>query len=346
MKTAIIGDLHFGVRAASSELHEYMGMFFADLFAYVDEHRIKNLILTGDVFDSRKTINILVIEMFKDMFLSETIKRDLSVFSVVGNHDIYYRETVAVNTLKTLLRDHQVLHPGQFTIIDEAKDVNIGGTTFFMVPWVCKDNHEAVAKAIKKSKAKYCVGHFEFDGFEMQRGQVMKTAHSHKAYSKFDTVFSGHYHSKSQRDNVLYVGTPYELTWMDYGDEKGFWVFDDGDVTMVSNPHTLHSKIYYSDGFAPDKNDVHKKYVQLFIEQRIPKKELDSYLNVVHSMGPYDVKVKETYNDSLSESTIVHTDMKDTTDMISEYVNDSDLTLDKQRMIGIMHTLYRQAMLA
>jgi DNA repair exonuclease SbcCD nuclease subunit len=343
MKCVVIGDMHFGARGANTDLLEHQALFFSDLFSYLDSNKeIRSILLTGDVFDTRKSINIMIIDKFRQMFLSEAIKRDLSVFAVVGNHDLYYRETTAVNTLKTLLNDTVKLHPGCFTVIDEPKDVSVDGTPFFMVPWVCKENHDAVLKAIKESKAKYALGHFEFDGFEMQRGQVMKTSHSHKDYSKFDLVISGHYHSKSKKDNVLYTGTPYELTWMDYADDKGFWVFDDGDMSFIRNKNTLHNRIHYSDGFAPDVGEVAGKYVQLIIDRRIPDKELTSYLNALYAMKPYEIKVNENYAESLSIS-VIDTKVKDTGELIRDYVMDSAITLDKDKMISMMQNLYRQA---
>jgi DNA repair exonuclease SbcCD nuclease subunit len=36
----------------------------------------------------------------------------------------------------------------------------------------------------------------------------------------------GHFHHKSNDGHIFYLGTPYEITWSDYGNEKGFHIFD------------------------------------------------------------------------------------------------------------------------
>ena len=39
-------------------------------------------------------------------------------------------------------------------------------------------------------------------------------------YKDFKQVFSGHYHHKSSRGNITYLGNPYQMFWNDYKDEE------------------------------------------------------------------------------------------------------------------------------
>ena len=341
-KVIFLGDTHFGASKGNDDRHEYMKLFFEDFFAYIDKNEIRYIVQVGDLFDVRKNVDIKVIKFFRSVFLDEITKRNINLYVIVGNHDIYYKETVKVNTVHELLRDYQMLY-SNLTIIDSPKNVTIGEHDFLLVPWVCNDNIEEVAQAVRTSKSKYCAGHFEFNGFEMSRGHSMTTKHSHHDYGKFDLVISGHYHTKSKKDNVIYTGTPYQLTWMDYDDAKGFWVFQDGDMKFVENKHTIYNKIWYSDGFAPAKSEVYKKYVHVIMTERIDKKDHASYVNTIQLMEPLDIKVIERFDEQLSQETYVH-DILQTDDLLKSYVNDSQIDLDKQKMTDLLLSLYREAL--
>ncbi len=342
-KIVFLGDTHFGLRKGNDDHHEHMALFFKDFFEYIDQNVIKTIVQVGDIFDVRKNVDIKVIDYFRNVFLNEITKRKLQLYIVVGNHDIYYRESVKINTVSAILHDYRLMNPDIITIIDSPTDVTIEGQKFFMVPWICKENIDEVNTALRKSKAKYCVGHFEFNGFEMNKGHQMTTKFDHKEYSKFDLVISGHYHMKSRKDNVLYTGTPYQITWMDYEDEKGFWVMDDGDMLFVPNRHTIYNKIWYNDGFAPSKNEVYRKYIQLIVTERIEAKELASLIDAIQLMEPLDVKVIERYSEHLSQETYVH-DILQTDQLLKEYVDNSQIDLDKPRMSALLLDLYRKAL--
>lgn len=336
-----LGDTHFGLRNSNVDHHEYMAKFFKDFFAFIDKHKIKAIVQTGDLFDVRKTINVWTINQFRTMFLDEVTKRGIQLYVLVGNHDIYYRESVKINSIREILTDYQLLNPDILTIIDEPVELDILGEKFFICPWVCKENEKQISDMIQKTDAKYCVGHFEFNGFEMQKGQSIKTRYDHTEYAKFDLVISGHYHHKSRKDNVLYVGTPYQITWMDYNDDKGFWVFVKGKVVFIKNEHTIYNKIVYN-GVVPDRSEVEGKYLHIIMKEREEKKKFNAYLDSIHLMNPLDVKIKESFDEELSEHTIIH-DIKNTEIVLKEYIENSSIDLDKNILTDIMTELYREA---
>jgi hypothetical protein len=136
-----------------------------------------------------------------------------------------------------------------------------------VVPWICKENEDEVMEFIKNSKSDLCFGHFEFTGFNMYKGVE---AHGHfeaKPFEKYELVCSGHYHTKSKRDNVLYVGTPYEMTWQDYNDPRGHHLFDleTREITFHQNPYTIFVKLEYDDSKEIIDLDPLKDYVVFFV---------------------------------------------------------------------------------
>jgi len=70
-------------------------------------------------------------------------------------------------------------------------------------------------------------GHFEFANFPMHKGVDNLHGMATDMFQKYELVCSGHYHTRSQRDNIVYLGTPYEINWQDYGDDKGYLTSDE-----------------------------------------------------------------------------------------------------------------------
>ena len=80
-------------------------------------------------------------------------------------------------------------------------------------------------------------GHFEIAGFTMHRGMTSEEGLSRDLFRKFEFTFSGHYHHKSDANDIYYLGNPYQLTWQDYGDPRGFHLFDidSKELTFIQN---------------------------------------------------------------------------------------------------------------
>lgn len=340
----IIGDMHTGVKAGnqlSMEIfHAYFASYLKVIFEYIDANGIKSVVLLGDVFDVRKNLNSWAADWFKKHFRDECIFRGLQVYVIVGNHDIFYRETLEVNTPELMLADH----PDTFTLIDEPKEFNIDEHDCLLVPWICKQNEGEVLSAIKRSKADYLFGHFEFDGFEFNKGVAAKSHFKHDEFEKFKKIWSGHYHHGQMRDNVIYTGTPWELTWMDCQDPKGVYEFKDDQFEFIPNPYTIYSKVTYLENLPVSADEVTGKHVRVIVPQRGDKKKFNKFMDDLYAMNPIDVKIEESFNEELA-SEIVIDKMKSTIQILHEYIDQSDIELDKDKMKNVMDELYQEAMM-
>lgn len=341
----IIGDMHTGVKAGnqlSMEIfHAYFASYLKDIFAYIDEHKIKDVVLLGDVFDVRKNLNSWAAEWFKKHFRDECVFRGLNVYVIVGNHDIFYRENLDINSPELMMGDL----PDTFTLVNEPMEYNIGGMDCLLVPWICKQNEGAVLAAIKRSKADYLFGHFEFDGFEFNKGVAAKSHFKHEDFKKFKKIWSGHYHHGQMRDNVIYTGTPWELTWMDCDDPKGIYEFKDHKFEFIPNPHRIYSKVHYLENLPVSADDVTGKHVRVILQGRSDKKKFNKFMDDLYAMNPIDVKVEESFQEELA-SEIVIDKMKSTIQFLHDYIDQSDIELDKDKMKTVMDDLYQQAMMA
>lgn len=330
----IIGDMHIGARSGNKVYHQYFELFIHDLFTWVDENDVHELILLGDLFDVRKHVDTWCLSWFKTTFIERCVNRGLLVHVIVGNHDIHFKESLEVNTPRLVLSEW----PDIFNVVDAPQEPMIDGCKFLLVPWIAKTNKETVELAIKNTKAKYLCGHFEFNGFPMHRGSVAKTQHNHDGYGKFNQIFSGHYHTKSERDNVIYTGTPYETTWVDANDQKGFYSFDNGEISFIPTRHTFHEFIEY-----PQIRDIKNKFVRGIIHDTSDKKAIEKWKDTLLQYGPHDIKFQEktqtTYASSVNMEKI-----KSTEELIFEFIDETETELDKIIIKNMMSGFYQLAM--
>ena len=136
---------------------------------------------------------------------------------MVGNHDIYYKNTLRVNSPELLLAEYE-----NITIISEPTELSVGGCDFILIPWICDENRERTFESIASSNASVCLGHLELNGFEAVPGHTMEHGQDPSIFDKFDLTCTGHFHMRSRKGNIQYLGNPYQLYWNDYGQERGF----------------------------------------------------------------------------------------------------------------------------
>jgi hypothetical protein len=219
------------------------------------------------------------------------------------------------------------------------------GLSFLLVPWVCKENLNAVQSVLASSTSTYCAGHFEFNGFELFRGQLAKTNYDHAEYKKFEKVFSGHYHHMSSKDNIIYTGTPYELTWQDCATTKGFFVIDSTSIEMIVNPHTLYSSFALSEYATIPESIVRDKHVKVKVDIELTPKKRDALLEHIYSMKPHTLKLIEQSIDVSDAKEVSYNDVTSVPDVIKDYVENItvDQSLDKVVLSDVLIQLFVEA---
>ena len=101
MKVALLADTHFGCKKSDKTFQDSQLRFFNEQFVpELKEKNIDTVIICGDVFDTRQTVNVqtenVVINLFKETF------KDLTVHVVVGNHDIFHTNTTKTHSFLTI----------------------------------------------------------------------------------------------------------------------------------------------------------------------------------------------------------------------------------------------------
>ena len=198
MKVAIITDQHFGCRKNSKLFHDYFLKFYKNVFfPTLEKEGITTVINMGDTFDSRKGIDFAALTWAKDHYFDRLKEMGVTVHTIVGNHDIYYKNTNDVNAIDLLLREYD-----NIPIYEETTSIEVGGCNILLVPWINKENEEKSVALIKKSRASVCMGHLELNGFRATPGHLMEHGMEWDIFKKFKKTFSGHYHCRSNQDNI------------------------------------------------------------------------------------------------------------------------------------------------
>ena len=199
MKIALVTDLHFGARNDSKKVALHQKRFYDEVFfPYIKEHNIDTVVDLGDTFDRRKYISFTSLKSARDMFFNPLKENNITTHMIVGNHDTVYKNTNELNSVKLLLQEYN-----NIIEYDTPTQIKIDGCDILMLPWINVGNHQETMDMIKMTKAQIVMSHLELKGFEFMRGHIMHEGMDHKIFDKFDAVYSGHYHHKSQKEILL-----------------------------------------------------------------------------------------------------------------------------------------------
>ena len=340
MKVAIITDTHYGARKGSKYLHDYFELFYKNVFfPSLEEHRIDTIVHMGDIFDSRKSIDYQSLEWAKRVVF-EPLKK-YKVYAITGNHDCYYKDTNEVNSPELLLKDYS-----NIKTYSKAKELKLGTLKILLLPWINSENYEDTSNLIKKSKAKVVMGHLELNGFRATRGHMMETGMDVKVFDKFEKVYSGHFHTRSEDGKIFYLGNPYEMFWNDVNDPRGFTIFDTETLTHtpINNPYKLFYNIYYEDTNYKlfNATEYVNKIVKIIVRKKSKPKDFEKFIDKLYSVGVQDLKIVENF--VLPENADFEIDEEENTlSILNRYIDESEVQIDKSVIKDIFQDLYRQA---
>ena len=339
MKIALVTDTHFGARNDNLVIQRHMRKFFDDVFfPYLETNEITTIVHLGDLVDKRKTINYLTLNNVRRNFIGRIFDRTLQTHIIVGNHDTYYKNTNQINSINELFGDVPFLH-----IYDTAETISLGGLEVCLLPWLCTDNYEHSMKHVDETSAKILLGHLSLVGFEVFRGVRSEHGQNRSLFGKFDKVYSGHFHYKSEKDNIYYLGSPYETMWSDYGCKKGFHILDTdtGEVEFIQNPYSLFKKIYYNDSSElEDPSQYSESYIKVVVEKKSNPYHFDKFIDGIYQENPAQLSVIEDFD--FIEDEEIEGD-QDTMTLLSNYVDSLETSLDKTRLDTMLRNLYVEA---
>ena len=287
-------------------------------------------------------------------YLKNVAERKIEVHMLAGNHDTYFKNTNDVNSVDLLLREYDNIN-----IIDSPQTIHLkyedNSYDVCMIPWICAENYQNCLTEMKNTSATLCMGHFEIAGFAMHRGMPSQEGLDRGIFNKFDYTFSGHYHHKSNVDSIFYLGNPYELTWQDYNDPRGFHLFDlaNRELSFIHNPNVMFHRIVYDDKAetiseinTKDMVPYAGKYVKVVVVNKTNPYLFDKFMNSLYNVNPVDVTIAEDftdYSEGLEEEMVDQAE--DTLTILNKYVDAiKQENIDNNKLKTVLRELYVEAL--
>ena len=343
MKIAIITDQHFGCRKNSKLFHDYFLKFYNDVFfPTLEKEGIDTIIDMGDTFDSRKGIDFSALSWAKDNYYDRL--RDYTIHTIVGNHTAYYKNTNDINAVDLLLREYD-----NVKIYSEVTSIEVGGLNILLVPWINQENQERSIGLINKSRAPVCMGHLELNGFVVTQEILMDHGLDMKYFKKFKKTFSGHFHTRSNNDNIYYLGNPYEIYWNDYDTDRGFHLFDTETLehTPINNPYKMFYKIFYNDQDYQmfDARELENKIVKLIVRKKTDTKKFEKFIDKLFASNINELKIVENFEFGgyYQSDDFEPFESEDTMSILNRYIDEAEVSLDKSVVQKIMQDVYQEA---
>lgn len=215
-KVACFTDIHFGLKSNSS-VHNQDCEDFVDWF--IDEAQKAGCdtgIFLGDWHHNRNSLNMLTLTS-SIRALEKLGKAFKNFYFFPGNHDLYYKDKRDVHSIEWGVHIPGVTIVRDITTIDDVT----------LVPWLVGDEW----KKMEKIKSRYVFGHFELPLFYMN-AMVQMPDHGELQPGHFanpEYVFSGHFHKRQAKDNIVYIGNAFPHNYADaWDDDRGMMILEHG----------------------------------------------------------------------------------------------------------------------
>ena len=342
----IIGDLHFGIKANSQEYLSFQLDWFRNELKYnIKNNNVKHLVYLGDINDSRISLSPLIMKHQRDIFLE--MKKEFPEVEhhvILGNHDLYYRNTRDIHSL-TFLKDIG------YKVYEQNTEVIIEGKKILFVPWILKHEMEDFKLLLANNKYDILFGHLEIQGFAMVKGVLDTDGWRHSIFDNCKRVYSGHYHIRSKKGNIQYVGNPFELTHNDAYSVKGIDMLDLSTMNnkfIKSKYIPRHLKIISSE--VPfdqlNKELVENNMLKVILGKDLSEVQKIEYQERINSLKPFKVIYEDQEDLEMRVNDVeIQNSLKDTLSFLEEFLGIVDIeeNIDKSEIMDEFKVYFNKA---
>lgn len=336
-KTFLISDIHFNLKNANKEWLDIQKDYFNDFFIPLLEPN-DSIIILGDLFDNRSTINILVLNEVLTIFkkLSEICQE---IHCLPGNHDQYNKTDYGINSL-VVLQDFKNIF-----VYNKPELINLNEQDFLLVPFFeNKLEEKEFLKKFQSSTTIACM-HTEINGFFYTRNIKVDNKNESSVYSKYKHVYSGHYHINQTQKNITYIGSPYQMDRNDIGNQKVLYYIEDCvEKTLLNNYSPEFKRIDIDENnLSEDFSEVvNNNFVDFYFTQEISAK-INVYDFIKRFSGARNINIFIKDNEEKLEVVYNQSDKFSIIELSKKYlelVKNTD-EKDKEKILKYLENKYK-----
>ena len=352
-KILLTADQHIHPHSGSlTKLNDSLAAF-EWVFKVAEEKGITRVLSLGDLFHDRQKIHTLAYQRAYEI-LAQAEERGIRTYLLLGNHDMYLRESYAINSLKPLESVAQ--------LITEPATVEIEGLDIDMVPYVEDARSQLPSMFPVKNRSRVMCGHLAVAGGIMNR--IWGTQYSHEVsdelseqaptpkevdpgcFEGYEKVFLGHFHSRQclkDDERINYIGSPLQINFGDAQDPRGISILDTDtlDLEFIENTFSPRYFILPHDSDLKDEQ-LRGAHVRIVAPSDLGGSDLiELKQKFAESSGAHSVEIltsrstkTQAVEEALGES-IVFTE--DRAELLERYLEAVEIPegLDKKRLLQI-----------
>jgi DNA repair exonuclease SbcCD nuclease subunit len=315
MKEIISTDWHIGNKNNSIIHNQDLLEFVKFMIDYSIANNIKKFTHLGDFFHQRNKLDISSLNYsikISNMLLDHFGKYN----QIKGNHDLYLRDSREISSLE--------IFRGRVNLVDYYQ---IEGDKMYVSWLVSGEEYDEIIKISKKNKIRFMFGHFEFSNFKLNENYLMEHGQSHKELRHIEKIYTGHYHMKQQKDNVQYVGTPFQFDYNDANDfDRGFTVFDSntGESEFIKYNKINILSLDYKDVLSNNFDDIDNPSLRVIINEDVTDDILEQLKEKLSSSVFRDTKILYNFSkeDSLLSDNVQIGEITNIDDAVIKYLSD------------------------
>jgi len=250
-KIAILADVHLGISNRQKDILWALNT----IKKYCTKVNIQNIIILGDLFHNRQSLDIDVLCAAYNFF-KDTKEHGQTWVAFPGNHDMFLKHSWDINSLKPL---SEVL-----TIIDSVKILKINNCRFWILPFIYSES--SYLKILQKIEQQYKTGDVLLTHigvcaaklnicFLLQQWNLIDLS-----LSKFHRIYAGHFHLKQQvGNNLWYPGSIIPFKFDEGDSPHGFYIYN-----TETNDHEFINiwDIGLEESPAPQYKNLHGDYLE------------------------------------------------------------------------------------
>ncbi len=274
MKMLLTGDSHCKNGIYVNICTDYIDY----LTAYAKKNKIKTIVFLGDILDKASKIHYATFVPLFNKF-KEVKDAGFDLYFIVGNHEMYTdRGDTIIETFSPF-----------GTVIKTPMEFEFDGVKINMCPYTLDRD------IVPTVNADYLFTHLPIDEFTFDNGMEIKDKSSFEPsyFSNYKKVYTGHYHRRQEKHNIQYVGSPYQLSFGEAGDDnKGFVVFEPStgkeEFVKYTGAPTYYQIDYdtlMNEGVEPEK--VKNAFIKIDINKKI--ENFSKLRNTLYKAGAIEI---------------------------------------------------------